>query len=82
MEISDLKHYGPKNIEGYRCSLVVVANFSKFEWTLPMTHKFSLTMEDSIKNFLNFSKRKPSGGGRQFVNRIFTEFLETDDYTR
>ena len=43
-------------------------------------------MEDSFKNFLNFSKRKPnlieSGGGRQIVNIIFTESLKTDQNKR
>ena len=34
LDILDLKDYGPENNRGYRCVLVFIDNFSKFEWTV------------------------------------------------
>ena len=32
----DLKDYGPENNKGYRYVLVIIDNFSKFAWTIPL----------------------------------------------
>ena len=34
LDILDRKDYGPENNRGYRCVLVTIDNFSKFEWTI------------------------------------------------
>ena len=39
LDILDLKDYGPKNNRGYRYVLVVIDNFSKFGWTIPLKNK-------------------------------------------
>ena len=36
LDISDLKDYGPENNRGYRYVLVIIDNFSKFGWCIPL----------------------------------------------
>ena len=36
LDILDLKDYGPENNRGYRYVLVIIDNFSKFGWTIPL----------------------------------------------
>ena len=45
-----------RNIRGFRFFLVVVDNFSKFGWTVPLENKNSQTIKDSLKMFLRLQK--------------------------
>ena len=36
LDILDLKDDGPENNKGSRYVLVIIENFSKFEWTIPL----------------------------------------------
>ena len=56
----DLKDYGPENNRGYRYVLVILDNFSKFAWTVPIKNKNAQTIKDSFENILITSKRKPN----------------------
>ena len=38
-DLLDMNDYGIKNNEGYRFILVVIDNFSKFGWTIPLKNK-------------------------------------------
>ena len=73
--ILDLKDYGPENNRGYRYVLVVIDNFSKFGWTIPLKNKNVQTIKDSFEKILLSSKRKPnlieSDRGKEFYNNIF-----------
>ena len=60
LDILDLKDYGPKNNKGYRYVLVVIDNFSKFGWTVPLKNKNAQTIKDSFENILISSKRRPN----------------------
>ena len=60
LDILDLKDYGPENNRGYRYVLVVIDNFSKFGWTVPLKTKNALTIKDSFENILINSKRRPN----------------------
>ena len=60
MDILDLKDYGPKNNRGYRYVLVIIDNFSKFGWTVPLKNKNAQTIKDSFESILIGSKRKPN----------------------
>ena len=75
----DLKDYGPENNRGYRYVLVVIDNFSKYGWTIPLKNKNAQTIKDSFENILINSKRKPnlieSDRGKEFYNNIFQSFL-------
>ena len=79
LDILDLKDYGPKNNRGYRYVLVIIDNFSKFGWTVPLKNKNAQTIKDSFENNLINSKRKPnlieSDRGKDFYNNIFQDFL-------
>ena len=79
----DLKEYVPKNNRGYRYVLVIVDNFSKFGWTVPLKNKNAQTIKDSFENILISSKRKPnlikSDRGKEFYNKTFQDFLNQNN---
>ena len=84
LDILDLKDYGPKNNRGYRYVLVIIDNFSKFGWTIPLKNKNAQTIKDSFENILINSKRKPnlieSDRGKEFYNNIFQDFLNKNNF--
>ena len=79
LDILDLKNYGPENKRGYRYVLVIVDNFSKIGWTVPVKNKNAQKIKDSFKNILISSNRKPnlieSDRGKEFYNNLFQDFL-------
>ena len=79
LDILDLRDYGPKNNRGYRYVLVIIDNFSKFGWTVPLKNKKAQTIKDSFENILISSKRSPNlietDRGKEFYNNIFQGFL-------
>ena len=83
LDILDLKDYGPENNRGYRYVLVIIDNFSKFGWTIPLKNKNALTIKDSFENILISSKRRPSflegDRDRGFYNNLFQDFLNKND---
>ena len=78
-----MKDYGPKNKRGYRYVLVIMDNFSKFGWTIPLKNKNAQTIKDSFENILISSKRKPnlieSDRGKEFYNNRFQDFLNENN---
>ena len=83
LDILDLKDYGPENNRNYRYVLVVIDNFSKFGWTIPLKYKNAQTIKDSFENILISSKRSPnlieSDRGKEFYNNIFQDFLNKNN---
>ena len=83
LDILDLKDYGPENNNNYRYVLVVIDNFSKFGWTIPLKNKNAQTIKDSFENILINSKRKPnlieSDRGKEFHNNIFEDCLNKNN---
>ena len=83
LDILDLKDYGPKNNRGYRYVLVIIDNFSKFGWTVPLKNKNAQTIKDSSENILISSKRKrnliETDRGKEFYNNFFQDFLNKND---
>ena len=82
LDTLDLKDYGSENNRGYRYVLVVIDNFSKFVWTVPLknnAHKVIVSFE----YILISSKRKPNlietDRGKYFFNSIFQNFLKTSN---
>ena len=71
LDILDLKDYGPENNRGYRYILVIIDNFSKYGWTIPLKNKNAQTIKDSFENISISSKRKPklieSDRGKKFL---------------
>ena len=83
LDILDLKDYGSKNNRGYRYVIVVIDNFSKYGWTVPLKNKNAQTIKDSFENILITSKRKPelveTDRGKEFYNNIFQDFLNKNN---
>ena len=83
LDILDIKDYGPENNRGYRYVLVIIDNFSKFGWTIPLKNKNAQTIKDSFENILINSKRSPnlieSDRGKEFYNNIFQDFLNKNN---
>ena len=83
LDILDLKDYGPENNRGYRYILIIIDNFIKFGWTVPLKNKNAQTIKDSFENILITSKRKPnlveSDRGKEFYNNIFQDFLNKNN---
>ena len=83
LDILDLKDYGPENNRGYRYVLVVIDNFSKYGWTVPLKSRNAITIKDSFENVLISSKRKPylieTDRGKSFYNNIFQDFLNENN---
>ena len=79
LDILDLKDYGQKNNRGYRYVLVIIDNFSKFGWKVPLKSKNAIILKDSFESILISSKRKPnlieSDRGKEFYNIILQDFL-------
>ena len=83
LDILDLQDYGPENNRNYRYVFVIIDNFSKFGWTIPLKNKNAQTIKDSFENILTNSKRKPnlveSDRGKEFYNNIFQDFLNKNN---
>ena len=79
LDILNLKDYGPENNRIYRYVLVIIDNFSKVGWTVPLKHKNAQTITNSFQKILINSDRKPnlieSDRGKEFYNTIFQNFL-------
>ena len=83
LDILDSKDYGPENNRGYRYVLVVIDNFSKYGWTIPLKNKNAQTIKNSFENVLINSKRSPNlietDRGKEFHNNIFQDFLNKNN---
>ena len=83
LDILDLKDYGPENNRGYRYVLVIIDNFSKYRWTVPLKNKNAQTTKDSFESILISSKRRPklieSDRGKEFYNNTFQDFLNKNN---
>ena len=74
--------YGVKNNKGYRY-ILVVDNFSKFGWTVPLKNKLAQAITESFSNNITNSKRKPNlietDRGKEFYNNIFKKYLKQNN---
>ena len=85
-DLLDMNDYGPKNNKGYRYILVVIDNFSMFGWTISLKNKFSQSITDAFSEIIKSSNRKPNlletDDGKEYVNKIFNEFLNNNKIKR
>ena len=58
LDILDLNDYAPENNEGFGYILVVIDNFSKFRWTVPLKNKKSQSKTHFLKTFSSPPKEK------------------------
>ena len=83
LDILDLKDYGIENNKGYRYVLVIIDNFSKYGWTVPLKNKNTQTIKNSFENILISSKRSPilieTDRDRGFYSNVFQDFLNKNN---
>ena len=76
-DILDLHDYCPKNNRGYRYTLVVIDNFSKFGWIIRLKNKCAQSIRDAFSEVVKSSERKPNlletDEGKEYVIKIFKE---------
>ena len=84
LDILDLKDYGPENCRRYRYVLVIIDNFSKYGWKVPLKIKKAQTKTYSSKIILKNSKRKPNlietVRDKGFFNSMFQNFLVNNSF--
>ena len=82
----DMNDYGIKNNKGYRYILVVVDNFSKFGWTIPLKNQNAQSIRDAFSQIIKTSRRKPNlletDDDKEYVDKIFSEFLNSHNIKR
>ena len=80
IDLADMIDYKITNNKGFRYIFIIVDNFSKYLWAIPLNNKYSQTITNEFSNFLTTSKRKPlkleSDRGTEFYNSIFQNFLK------
>ena len=80
IDLADFSDYKTSNNKGYRYIFIIIDNFSKYLWAIPLKNKNSQTITNESSNILTESKRKPnkieSDRGSEFYNSIFQNFLK------
>ena len=81
IDLADMIDYKISNNKGFRYIFIVIDNFSKYLWAIPLKNKYSQTIANEFSNILSTSKRKPnkleSDRGTEIYNSIFQNFLKS-----
>ena len=59
IDLADMIDYKISNNKGYRYTFIIIDNFSKHLWAIPLKNKYSQTITNEFSNILTTSKRKP-----------------------
>ena len=80
IDLADMIDYKTSNIKRFRYIFVIIDNYSKYLWAIPLKNKYSQTITNEFSNILTTSKRSPlkldSDRGTEFYNSIFQNFLK------
>ena len=80
IDLADFSDYKTSNNKGYRYIFIIIDNFSKYLWAIPLKNKYSQTITNEFSNILSTSKRKPlkvePDRVSEFFNSIFQNFLK------
>ena len=80
IDLADMIDYKTSNNKGFRYIFIIIDNFSKYLWAIPLKNKYSQTITNEFSNILTTSKRSPlkleSDRGTEFYNSIFQNFLK------
>ena len=81
IDLADMIDYKISNNKGFRYIFIIIDNFSKYLWAIPLKNKYSQTITNEFSNILTSSKRKPlkleSDRGSEFYNSIFQNLLKS-----
>ena len=80
IDLIDMSDYSIKNNYGFRYIFVIIDDFSKYLFTIPLKNKNSQTITNEFSKILSSSKRFPikihSDRGKEFHNSVFLNFLK------
>ena len=81
IDLADMIDYKISDNKGYRYIFILIDNYSKYLWAIPLKNKYSQTITNEFSNILTTSKPKPlkveSDRGTEFYNSIFQNFLKS-----
>ena len=84
IDLADFSDYKTSNNKGFRYIFIVIDNFSKYLWAIPLKNKSSQTITNEFSNILSTSKRSPfkleSDRGAEFY-KYFSELLGNKKYS-
>ena len=79
IDLADFSDYKISNNKGYRYVFVIIVNFSKYLWAVPLKNRNSQTIAQEFSNILTKSKRSfkiESGRCKEWYNSIFRNPLK------
>ena len=80
IDLADFSDYKTPNKKGFRYIFVIIDDFSKYFWAIPLKNKNSQTITTEFSNILPTSKWSPSkiesDRGSDFYNNIFQNFFK------
>ena len=83
IDLADMIAYKISNKKGFRYIFIIIYNFSKNLWAIPLKNKCSQTITNEFSNKLTTSKRKPlrieSDRGTEFYNSVLQNFLKFEN---
>ena len=59
IDLADFSDYRSSNNKGFPYLFIIIDNFSKDLWAIPLKNKYSQTITNEFSNILTTSKRKP-----------------------
>ena len=81
IDLADMIDYKISINKGFRYIFIIIGNFSKYLWAIPLKNNYSQTITNEFSNILTTSKRKPlkieSDRGTEFYNSIFQNILRS-----
>ena len=80
IDLADMIDYKASNNKGFRYVFVIIHNYSKYSWGIPLKNKNSKRMTDEFSHVLSKSKRRPlkleSDRGSEWYNSIYQNLLK------
>ena len=80
IDLADMIDYKTSNNKGFRYIFIIIDNYSKHLWAIPLKNKYSQTITNEFSNILTTSKRKPikkqSDRGKEWYNALFQNFIK------
>ena len=84
IDLAEMIDYKISNNKGFRYIFIIIHNYSKHLWAIPLKNKYSQTITNDFSNILTTSKRKPlkieSDRGTEFIILFFKTFRNLKVY--
>ena len=81
VDLIDFSEYKTINNKGFRYIFIIIDNYSKYLWAIPLKNKYGETVTKDFSKILSSSKRSPlkieSDRGKERYNSIFQNFLKS-----